>query len=592
MLTLGLHREFAPRRESTPMTVTTINTSVLDREIDELHEGAVRWVALPVSAKIGLLRELKAGVHREAPRWAKAASEAKGITGTSLEGEEWISGPWAVLYALNRYIETLDRIERTGAPYVDPRRVRMRENGTVVVDVFPHGPYDSLLLNGIRAEVWMQPDVTPENLSSTMGTWYRQIEREPRVALVLGAGNITSIAPLDVLYKLLADGAVCVLKMNPVNAYLGPILEDAFAPLVREGFLRFAYGGADVGKYLCAHDGIDEIHITGSDKTHDVIVFGDGPDGAQRKARNEPVLKKPIKSELGNVSPTIVVPGPWTDADFRFQAEQIVTQKLHNDGFNCIAAQVLILPQDWDGTPKLLDRIEQVMTELRDRPAYYPGAAERRERLARGHADTLEFGGDAKNATPRTLVHTRAANAEDPMFTTEAFASILGHTTIAGDTPTYLDRAVTFANETLWGTLGGNIVVHPKTMKEHAAAVDRAIDRMEFGCVGVNAWTGVGFLLSEVPWGAYPGHTLDDIRSGIGVVHNSHFFSKSLKSIVYAPFAPFPRSVNGYGATLLPKPPWFITNTMAPHIGRALCDFEAHKTPIDATKVAALAMRG
>jgi aldehyde dehydrogenase (NAD(P)+) len=115
---------------------------------------------------------------------------------------------------------------------------------------------------------------------------------------------------------------------------------------------------------------------------------------------------------------------------------------------------------------------------------------------------------------------------------------------------------------------------------------------MEYGCVGVNAWTGVGFFLVQTTWGAYPGHTLGDIRSGMGVVHNSHLFSEALKSVVYGPFAPFPRSLSGYGATLMPKPPWFVTNTMAAQIGRALCDFEARKNPLDAVKIAALAMRG
>jgi hypothetical protein len=37
---------------------------------------------------------------------------------------------------------------------------------------------------------------------------------------------------------------VVVVKMNPVNDYLGPLLRKAFAPLVEAGFVEFAYGGA------------------------------------------------------------------------------------------------------------------------------------------------------------------------------------------------------------------------------------------------------------------------------------------------------------------------------------------------------------
>ena len=571
--------------------MTSTHAEPIDRELDELRTGARRWADLGAGEKAALLRAVRTTVAHEAEAWSEAGAAAKGVAGTPLAGEEWISGPWAVLYALNRYIQTLDEIATTGAPAIAPSRVRTRSDGQVVVDVFPVSPYDRLLLNGIRAEVRMQRGVTPATLPSTMGAWYREQAHAPRVALVLGAGNISSIAPLDVLYKLVADGAVCILKMNPVNDYLGPIFQRALRPLVDAGYLRFAFGGTDVGQYLCAHPLVDEIHITGSDKTYDAIVFGDGPDAAERKRRNDPVLTKPITSELGNVSPTIVVPGPWSDADLRFQAENIVTQKLHNGGFNCIASQVVVLPSAWDGTQRLLAEIEAVLGDISDRPAYYPGAAQRSARIIDGRTAVVSAGRNGDGFVPRSLLRVSADSTNDPAFRNEAFASVLAATELDGDVATYLDRAVTFANDTLWGTLGANIIVHPKTMHAFAPALDRAIASLRYGCVGLNAWTGVGYFICETPWGAYPGHTANDIQSGTGVVHNSHLFSRSEKSVVYAPFAPFPRSIAGYGGALLPKPPWFVTNRMAAAVGRALCAFETKKTPLAAAEVALLAMR-
>ncbi|MBV8723135.1 MAG: aldehyde dehydrogenase family protein [Candidatus Eremiobacteraeota bacterium] len=566
--------------------------SRIDTELEELRAGAARWAALPAADKAAVLSACLASVGCQTDRWIAAAADAKGLTGTPLAGEEAISGPWAVLRALNAYILTLRGIAATGAVPLDPQRVRTRDDGQVVVDVFPADVYDRILLDGVRAEVWMQPGVTAKTLPETMGTWYRQAQHEPRVALVLGAGNIASIAPLDVLYKLVADGTVCALKMNPVNHYLGPIFEDAFAPLVDGGYLRFAYGGADIGKYLCGHPAIDEIHITGSDKTHDAIVFGDGPDAADRKRRNDPILRKPITSELGNVSPTIVVPGPWSDSDVAFQAENIVTQKLHNGGFNCIASQVLILPRDWARTPDLIAAIDDVMRVLADRPAYYPGAAARCDALARGRREIRTFGPNDGRYVARTIAVLDASNASEVAFTTEAFTPFLGMVALAGQTEAYLRDAVTFANDKLWGTLGGNLIVHPGTMRRYADDFDRAVADLRYGCIGVNAWTGVGFLTCQTPWGAFPGHTLDDIRSGIGVVHNTYLFARSQKSVVYAPFAPFPRSLFGYGSALLPKPPWFVTNRNQEKIGRALCDFELEKSPLTMAKIAALAMTG
>ncbi len=110
----------------------------------------------------------------------------------------------------------------------------------------------------------------------------------------LAAGNISSIAPLDVLYKLYADGDVVVVKMNPVIAALEPVLERVFAPYVQQGFVRFASGGADVGGYLAHHPQVGAVHMTGSAAVHDAIVFGDGALGAARRAEGRPLIDKPI----------------------------------------------------------------------------------------------------------------------------------------------------------------------------------------------------------------------------------------------------------------------------------------------------------
>jgi aldehyde dehydrogenase (NAD(P)+) len=555
----------------------------LDRDLADLRANSDRWARLAVQTKRRLLAEVKSSVGSQAARWACAAADAKGIAGTPLEGEEWISGPWAVLFALTRYIRTLDQIARYGSPRIEPDRIRTRSDGRTVANVFPVTAYDRLLLSGVSAEVWMQDGVTPESLDSTLGVFYHEPDPRGRVALVLGAGNIASIGPLDVLYKLIADGCVCILKANPVNDYLAPIWSDALAPLIREGYLRVVTGGADVGEYLCQHPGVDEIHITGSDRTHDAIVFGADETAAQRKQRNDPVLDKPISSELGNVSPTIVVPGPWSEADFRFQAEHIVTQKLHNAGFNCIASQVLILPEEWDGTPRLLSEIERVLRERPRRPQYYPGAGERHRALTEAHSAVDGTG---------TLIRVDANDRFERSFGTEAFCDVLATTALPGDIESFLSRAADFANDRLRGTLGANLIIHPATEREYPAAVDQAIAHLRYGCIGINAWTGVGYFVAETPWGAYPGHTLADVGSGIGVVHNAHLFSRSLKSIVRAPFAPFPRSLFGYGGALLPRPPWFVTNAMAARIGRALCDFEAAPSAPRAAAIAALAMRG
>src|SRR5262249_3406463 len=150
-------------------------------------------------------------------------------------------------------------------------------------------------------------------------------------------------------------------KMNPVNDYLGPFFEQICAALIRDGFMRIVYGGNEAGAYLARHADVDEIHITGSSTTHDAIVFGPGELGAVRHRGSEPPINKRIAGELGSVTPPIVLPGPWSSADVHFQASHIATQKLHNAGSNCIAAQVLVLPGEWRTSPPLLESVRRAL---------------------------------------------------------------------------------------------------------------------------------------------------------------------------------------------------------------------------------------
>ena len=387
----------------------------LDAALAELREGAGHWARLPIAAKRDLLLELHRGVAEAADEWVELACGLKGIALDSpLAGEEWMSGPYVVLAYVRALVQTLEALE-AGRDPLDGLRVRTRRGGRVALEVLPAGVYDRLLLNGYHAEVWMQAGVSPEELSSSCG---RRL-REPgagRVALVLGAGNISSIAPLDVLYKLYADGDVVAVKLNPINAALRPVLERAFAPFVRSGFVRFAAGGADVGGYLAHHPDVGAVHMTGSVAVHDAIVFGAGEQGAQRKAEGRPLLEKPMTSELGGVSPTIVLPGRWAEADLRYQAEHIATQKLHNCGFNCVASQVVVLAAEWPQAERFIAYLRAAVRRAPARPAYYPGAAERQAQALATHPDAELLGGDV----PRTLLAgLDPTDADEPAFTTE-----------------------------------------------------------------------------------------------------------------------------------------------------------------------------
>ncbi|MDH3307876.1 MAG: aldehyde dehydrogenase family protein, partial [Acidimicrobiia bacterium] len=305
-------------------TIPPTSLADIDVALAELTARKGEWANTSLAERIDLLESVAANTVTVAEDWVTAACHAKAIPlDSNIAGEEWHSGPALTARNARLLRDSLVDILETGHPKI-PGPVTSRSNGQTVAQVFPVDNYDKALWTGYRAEVWMAPGVTPGNLKSTMAVNYQPgSDRSGRVALVLGAGNISSIPPMDALSKLFIDNEVVVLKMNPVNEYIGPFLDEVFADFIARGYLRIVYGGGEQGKYLVHHALVDTVHITGSDKTHDAIVFGTGEEGEARKHAGDPILTKPITSELGNVSPVIVVPGPWSDADIEYQGRNI-----------------------------------------------------------------------------------------------------------------------------------------------------------------------------------------------------------------------------------------------------------------------------
>lgn len=548
----------------------------LDTVIAELDQNKTRWARTGIAERIAILQKIKDGVLKVAEKWALTAAEKKQIPANSpLVGEEWLSGPYALLGGCNAFMTTLSQME--GKTFLNHMPVRELPSGQIAATVIPHSIWDRLLLSGVKAEVWMEKGVNRANLAAHTASTY-DVPAEQRhggIALVLGAGNIAAITPLDVFHKLFVDHEVVILKMNPVNDYLLEFFDVALKPLVDFGALRMVRGGADVGEYLCQHAQIDDIHITGSGASHDAIVWGTGDEGRRNKAANTPRNSRRITSELGAVCPTIVVPGPWSKADIAYQSEVIASQKLHNSGFNCIACQVLVLPDEWSGTDPLLAKVEETIKAAPPRGLYYPGAQQRLDAFAQ-HGDQVKK--IKRTGAPDCVIVPFEKGDTHYYSENEVFAPAMNIHRMRGKDPeTYLRDAIKFANETLHGTLGGNILIHPRTIREIGRRrFDEIIAEFRYGTISINSWAGLGFLLVQTPWGAFPGHRLDDVQSGIGRVHNSFMFDKAERSVVEAPFRNFPRSLLSGDLHMGVRPPWFITNKMQDKLGKLLVAFQ-HK---------------
>jgi acyl-CoA reductase-like NAD-dependent aldehyde dehydrogenase len=490
---------------------------------------------------------------------------AKGLDPASpAAGDEWTASPYVTHRILRQTVRSLVMLERNGNTPVG--KLDETVDGRLSVRVFPANRLDALLFLGLSGDVHVEAGVDEAELNRSRARFYKEPDHGGRVCLVLGAGNVNSIPAADVVAKMFVEGKVCVLKMNPVNAYMGPLLEEAFAKAIASGFLAVVYGGAAEGAYLANHPAVDEVHVTGSDRTHDALVWGPpGPERAERMARGKPLLEKPITSELGNITPVLVVPGDFSDRELSYQADSVAGAVTHNASFNCNAGKLLVTPRGWKMRDRFLALVMEKLGATPARRAWYPGADGRYAALTAGRRELRRLGG-GEGTLPWTLV--TGLDAGDPTekaFTTEPFCSILSETQLGSADPLeFLAAAVPFANDRLWGTLSAMVLACGKTLGDRAtrAAVERAIRALRYGSVAVNVWSGIAYASGTGPWGAYPGSTPNDIQSGRGFVHNTRMLEHVEKLVFRAPaWSPL-------------KLPYFPTHRTAHDLGRRLAELE------------------
>lgn len=560
--------------------ITATPFATLDASLDTLARRAPDWSAVPTGERAALLRQVAARFLQVSDDLVADAVIAKGVD-RSYGGEDWVSGPISFLRTCRFLADTLEAIERTGRVPLPDEAFEERPGGQVTVTVTPADRWDRVLYRGWDARVWMQPEIPLAEARQHVGGHYTKgTPPPPGVAAILGAGNVSSIAPLDLVHKLFVVGRVAVVKFSPVNEYIGPYVEHAFAPLVGAGFVRFAYGHADVGAHLVQHPLVDEVHVTGSEHTFNLIVFGPGEEGRRRQAEDRPLVDKPFTAELGNVSPVVVVPGDWSARALESQARHVATQVLQNAGFNCNAAKVLVLPRRWPQRAEFLERVAALLASRPARPAYYPGTTARYERAVSAAPRVRTLGETGDGMVPPTLLEGFDPAQPARAFDEEAFCHLMAVVEIDQPDPgRFLDAAVEFCNDRLRGTLNATLLVDPATARRPETGLARAVEALRYGSIGVNVWAAAAFPLGVTPWGAYPGHRRNDVQSGLGFVHNARLVDHPQKTVITAPFV------------MTPAPPWSVFHRRATAALRAVARFEAEPGAVRLARVLAAAVR-
>lgn len=560
----------APLAQPSSAAPSSAKWDGLDIALADLVDGSAQWAAMTLVQRASLLAETHSTMAAQARRWATRARDIKGLdAGSQLVGEEWISGPYAALAGVGALAHSVAELAAGRSPLAGIKTGTAPGN-RVSIPVLPHTAYEALLLHGFRAEVWLKPGVTAGEAVKNAGLGELNPTASGGVGLVLGAGNITSIPPLDVLYEIVANNRAVILKLNPIMAGMMSVYLAALEPLVTAKLLRIVQGGAAEGSYLAHHALVGHVHITGSALTHDAIVWGPGTEGAARRAAQTPLLNKPITSELGGVGPVIILPSTWTKRDLRYQAEHVATMRLHNGGYNCIAGQIVVLSADWPQKSEFLTELRSALERTAPRKAWYPGSDGRVSEAAQCYPNAKKLTGGT-----RLLVDIKVGEDASYIEKTETFSPVLGVIELPGSGQAFLDTAVATVNRDFLGTLGANLIADPSAIKKLGSGFRNAIAALEYGTIAINSWTGLGFLTATASWGAFPGHTIDNVQSGIGVVHNALLIDSPERTVVTGPFRPFPRSFVHGEFALFPKPPWFVTARSAQKTGALLAGFAA-----------------
>ena len=283
------------------------------------------------------------------------------------------------------------------------------------------------------------------------------------------------------------------------------------------------------------------------------------------------VDNKPITSELGNVTPFIIHPGKWSTSDIKYQARKIVTAKLNNNGFNCISAQVIVLPDGWGQTETLIKYIKFYMKKTKNRDAYYPESYERLNKLEKDK--NYERVNDEQCATPHL---TREIKAYNKYELDEVWSSAIYFKKLEYTSPeNYAQKSINYCNNELWGNLGISIIMKNSNKKFNKHILEKYISDLNYGTIAINEWAAMGYIIPQLPWGGFPGNKDNDIQSGQSIVHNSLLFESPLKGVVNTKFR----------ISKLIDPPWFITNKKTRRLFKNLTYYQINNSNTNLLKL-------
>jgi len=235
----------------------------------------------------------------------------------------------------------------------------------------------------------------------------------------------------------------------------------------------------------------------------------------------------------------------------------------NNCSFNCLSPKLIVTQKNWSQREKFLKCLRKSIEKLNPQYPYYPGAGDRFNSF-RQQYEQSEVIGDAKTDEIAYLfIPNIEPKTGEKAFIEEAWAPVLAETYLDVSTDQFLDNAVQFVNEQVWGNLSCTLFINSSDESRYNDAYNRAIKNLRYGTIGVNIWSALGYCMGT-PWGAYPGNTLRDVQSGIGFVHNPYLLDNIEKSVFRAPLP----------LLLDTKLPWFAGSKNSEQFWKTLYSYE------------------
>jgi acyl-CoA reductase-like NAD-dependent aldehyde dehydrogenase len=505
--------------------------------ITHLSAGAEAWSRRPPAARAELAARTAVTLAECAGAWVDAAVAIKQSDGhdSDIVAEETATGPLATLRLVLVTARALADVANTGLPRL-VRAPRLLHQGgdaaRVAVDVVPaRGPggslHDAAIFAGHRATVRC---VAPGSLDTFMRSWREEVGRRPSsggIALVLGAGNVTGLAPADCVSQIFEHGRAVFLKLHPLHEPLVPVLRRALEPLVSAGVLAIHVGGTEMSRAVLADPAVGHVHLTGGAAAYEAIVWGG------RDRNGTPAIRQAMTCELGNVTPWFVLPGRYAPQELARQADLVAASIINNTSFNCIATKLVVTSRSWDQRETFLGLVRRRLAAAPPRRAWYPGAVAAWEAIAQQAAPS--------DGTLPWCFREGIDPGNDPQFTArEWFVPVAAEIPLASDSIEAYCLAVHDFVARLPGSLAASVTLPSGLPAQDAARAELLIEHLPFGTVAVNTWSALGYAMGSVPWGGFPGATLADPKSGIGFVHDPLLLPLVHNTILRAPLCPRP----------------------------------------------------